>query len=103
MSPRDAAETEATLCQLCPTRLAQSATQLLGTGLNDIVPPEAQRHLLNAQRELLLAALLTIEHNTSRASRTAPARGRKRRSTARSRRPSHVELESGRPSHVDLE
>lgn len=98
-------------CQLCPARLAQSATQLFGTTLGELVPPEAQRHLINAQRELLMAALVTIEHNTSRG-RPARKRGRKR-AAKRSRRPSHVEVESDppsraeidstRPSHVDLD
>lgn len=103
MSPGDVEQADSTLCALCPTRLAQSATQLLGTGLNELIPPDAQRHLLNAQRELLLAALLTIEHNASRGNRAAPQAGRKRRSTRRPRRPSHVELEAGRPSHVELD
>jgi len=82
-------------CQLCPARLAQTATQLLGVGFNEIVPPEAQRHLLNAQRELLLAAMVTIEHNTSRGTRTPPPRGRKRKAGApkRTRQPSRVEID----------
>lgn len=86
---------ESTACQLCPARLAQSATQLLGVGFNDIVPPEAQRHLLNAQRELLLAAMVTIEHNTSRGTRTPAPRGRKRKAAApkRTRQPSRVDID----------
>ena len=82
-------------CQLCPARLAQSATQLLGAGLSDLVPPEAQRHLLNAQRELLLAAMVTIEHNTSRGTRKPAPRGRKRKATTtkRTRQPSRVEID----------
>ena len=82
-------------CQLCPARVAQSASNLLGITLGDIVPSEAQRHLLNAQRELLLAVVLTIEHNTSRAGRppTSAQGGRKRRAPAASRRPKRVELE----------
>lgn len=104
MTPRaDDAETASALCQLCPARLAQTATQMLGTSIGELVPPEAQRHLINAQRELLLAALVTIEHNTSRGSRSAPKKGRKRGGKPRSRRPSRVEVEAGRPSQVDLE
>lgn len=102
MSPRDEEGSAAALCQLCPARLAQSASQLLGTSLGELVPPEAQRHLINAQRELLLAALVTIEHNTSRGSRPPQKRGGKR-SAKRSRRPSRVELESGHPSRVEIE
>ena len=81
-------------CQLCPTRLAQSAGQLLGIGLSEIVPPEAQKHLFNAQRELLLAAMVTIEHNTSRGTRAPAKRGGKRRSAPkRTRQPSRVEID----------
>ena len=89
----DGAETGA--CQLCPARLAQGATQLLGAGFSEIVPPEAQRHLLNAQRELLLAAMVTIQHNTSRGTPTPTPRGRKRKATApkRTRQPSRVEID----------
>ena len=81
-------------CQLCPGRLAQTAGQLLGLGFSDIVPPEAQKHLFNAQRELLLAAMVTIEHNTSRGTRAPASRGRKRRSAPkRTRQPSRVEID----------
>jgi hypothetical protein len=88
-------------CRVCPARLVDDATRILGTSLGDLVPPEAQRHLLNAQRELLLAVAAMIEHHTQ----TAPAserstkgtRGsggkRTRKETGRSRRPSPVELE----------
>lgn len=85
----------AAACQLCPARLAQGATQLLGAGFSEIVPPEAQRHLLNAQRELLLAAMVTIQHNTSRGTPTPTPRGRKRKAAApkRPRQPSRVEID----------
>jgi hypothetical protein len=72
------------------------ASRLLGTSFNDLVPPEAQRHLLIAQRELLLALAAMIEHHTQEpASNEKPSRGRKRSrsGTERSRRPSRVELE----------
>ena len=83
------------VCSICPTRMAQNASHLLGVTLGDVVPPEAQRHLLNAQRELLLAVVLTIEHNASRMSGSGtPAKpGRSRRGAAASRRPSRVKLE----------
>ena len=48
----------------CPTRLVDEASRLLGTSFSDLVPPEAQRHLLIAQRELLLALAAMIEHHT---------------------------------------
>jgi hypothetical protein len=36
--------------------------QKLGGALGEFVPPEAHRHLLNAQRELLTALFLIYEH-----------------------------------------
>ena len=82
--------------QLSPTRLAQNAAHLLGVSLNDVVPPEAQRHLLNAQRELLLAVILTVEHNANRmsgAGTPAKSGGSRRRKAAAPRRPSRVKLD----------
>jgi len=87
-------------CRACPARLVDDAARLLGTSLNELVPPEAQRHLLIAQRELLLALAATIEHH-ARSSEGEPAEGepaspggkRTRGGTRRSRRPSRVELE----------
>ena len=79
-------------CRACPARLVEEATRLVGTSFSDIVPPEAQGHLFNAQRELLLAVAATIEHNTSRG---AP-RTRRRQAgggKAQPRRPSRVELD----------
>jgi hypothetical protein len=88
-------------CRVCPARLVDDATRILGTSLGELVPPEAQRHLLIAQRELLLAVAAVIEHHTQPAAPPEPAgagaagRGGKRTRTAagRSRRPSRVELE----------
>lgn len=78
------------------TRLVDEASRLLGTSFSDIVPPEAQRHLLIAQRELLLALAAVIDHHTQEHEPTeSPSRGRRRSrsGTERSRRPSRVELE----------
>jgi hypothetical protein len=83
-------------CRICPTRLVDEASRMLGTSFGELVPPEAQRHLLIAQRELLLALAAMIDHHTRQpASTESPARGRKRSAggTGRSRRPSRVELE----------
>ncbi len=84
-------------CRACPTRLVDEASRILGTSFSDIVPPEAQRHLLIAQRELLLALAAMIEHHTQRPEETttptATGRKRSRSGTTRSRRPSRVELE----------
>ena len=84
-------------CRVCPSRLVEEASKILGTSFSDIVPPEAQRHLLIAQRELLLAVAAMIEHHTSHPapSTESPSGGRRRSrsGTERSRRPSRVELE----------
>jgi hypothetical protein len=79
-------------CGVCPARWFGEAGQLLTASLSEVVPPEAQRHLIAAQRELLLAVALTIEHNAARASgkpRSTPQRGAK----SKRRRPSRVDLE----------
>jgi hypothetical protein len=81
------------------SRLVDEASKLLGTSFSDLVPPEAQRHLLIAQRELLLALAAIIEHHTQEhepeAGEETPSRGRRRTRSGpqRSRRPSRVELE----------
>jgi hypothetical protein len=58
--------------------------------LSDMVPPAAQVHLLNAQRELITAMMLIYEHRVTtappgRARRTAPGarRSTQRRTPAR--------------------
>jgi hypothetical protein len=72
-----------------PTRIFEEAGHILA----EIVPPEAQTHLLNAQRELLLAVALTIEHNSTR--RVSKPRTTKARQTKKpaGRRPSRVPLD----------
>ena len=60
--------------------------------LSDMVPPAAQVHLLNAQRELITALMLIYEHRvttdpTGRARRAAPGArksSQRRRTPARS-------------------
>ena len=65
----------------------------VGNVLADVVPPAAQVHLLNAQRELITALMLIYEN------RVAPPRaprGRVRRATARrrtTRRDSKIPIE----------
>jgi hypothetical protein len=49
--------------------------------LSDMVPPAAQVHLLNAQRELITALMLIYEHRV-----TTPPTGRARRGPATARR-----------------
>jgi hypothetical protein len=57
--------------------------------LTDMVPPAAQVHLLNAQRELITALMLIYEHRvtTGPTGRTRPAATGARRSTLRRRTP----------------
>ncbi len=72
-------------------KLLSDAARLVASSLSELVPPEAQLHLLNAQRELLLAVAAIIEHNSGRTAR----RPRARKSTTKpaSRRPKRVELD----------
>jgi hypothetical protein len=87
--------------RLDPTKLVEDATRLVGSSLGDLIPPAAQRHLLNAQRELLLAVAALIDHHMQSSDESdepeegAKGRGgkRTRAGTGRSRRPARVELE----------
>ena len=57
-------------------RLIETVNELgsrIGHLLSDMVPPAAQVHLLNAQRELITALMLIYEH---RVSTTSGGRGR---------------------------
>lgn len=81
--------------------------QRLGGALGEFVPPEAHRHLLNAQRELLTALFLIYEHQVgarrdrgaegyaeSYAEDAAPARPRRRRrSPAPTRRVTRIDVD----------
>lgn len=68
--------------------LAQEAASRIGGMVREFVPPEAQLHLLNAQRELLTAMFLIYEHQAQ--GRRRPAESRRgvgsRRDGARLRR-----------------
>jgi len=62
-------------------RLIETVNELgsrVGHLLSDMVPPAAQVHLLNAQRELITALMLIYEHRV-----TATPRGRRSSSGAR--------------------
>jgi hypothetical protein len=50
--------------------------QRLGTAFGDMVPDAAQRHLLNAQRELLTALFLIYEHQMGARRRSRHERDR---------------------------
>jgi hypothetical protein len=72
---------------MCPGRFAAEAAQMAGSAFGELVPPEAQVHLLNAQRELFMALKVTIEHHARR------EQAEERRARRESRRPVKVELE----------
>lgn len=70
---------------MCPCRLLGDAGQLMGSTVSELLPPDAQIHLLKAQRELLIAVKLTVEHHRRQ---RAAADG-----AATRRRPVRVEVE----------
>ena len=74
-----------------PAKVLSDAARLLAGSVTELVPVEAQQHLLNAQRELLLAIALIIEHNAGRTPRNPRARRPAR--TPATRRPKRVELD----------
>jgi hypothetical protein len=75
--------------------------QRLNSALKEVIPPEAQIHLLNAQRELLTAIFLIYEHQVAArrgagggdggAGGRAPAR--RRRSTSRGSRVTRIRVD----------
>jgi hypothetical protein len=77
-------------------RLAEMAGflgQRLNSALKDVIPPEAQVHLLNAQRELLTAVFLIYEHQVG-ARRSAVTRSpARRRATSRGARVTRIRVD----------
>ena len=65
--------------------------------LSDMVPPAAQVHLLNAQRELITALMLIYEH------RVANPTGRSRRATATPRRAASRRRRPSRAGKIPIE
>jgi hypothetical protein len=66
-------------------RLIETVNELgsrVGHLLSDMVPPAAQVHLLNAQRELITALMLIYEHRVT----ATPAGGRRRPASTGARR-----------------
>ena len=55
----------------------------VGHALSDMLPPAAQVHLLNAQRELITALMLIYENRVSAAPTVTRARRARRRTTKR--------------------
>lgn len=43
-------------------QIAHEMSERLGSAVREVIPPDAQHHLLNAQRELLTALLIIYEH-----------------------------------------
>jgi hypothetical protein len=59
-------------------RLIELVSELatrMGNLLSDMVPPSAQVHLLNAQRELITALVLIYEHRVTTGADERPRRG----------------------------
>ena len=59
-------------------RLIELVSELasrMGNLLSDVVPPSAQVHLLNAQRELITALVLIYEHRVTSGPDQRPRRG----------------------------
>jgi len=63
---------------------AQELTSRFGGAVKDMIPPEAQYHLINAQREMLTALFLIYEHQ---AGGRRPSVGAPRRPAAKGRKP----------------
>ena len=81
-----------------PIHLIEDAARILSHAVSEVVPPQAQKHLFNAQRELLLAVAITIEHNASRMS-TAPVKAPHSR---RSPRKGGAVADKNRPTKIDI-
>ena len=59
-------------------RLIELVSELatrMGNLVSDMVPPSAQVHLLNAQRELITALVLIYEHRVTTGAEERPRRG----------------------------
>lgn len=76
---------------------AQELSSRLGGAVKDMIPPEAQHHLMNAQREMLTALFLIYEHQAGarrpavRSPRRPAAKGRK--SAPKRERLSKIDIE----------
>ena len=64
----------------------------LNTAVKDVIPPEAQTHLLNAQRELLTAVFLIYEHQVG-GRRSGPAAPARRGRASRKPRVQRIDVE----------
>jgi hypothetical protein len=64
--------------------LAQEIGERIGTVMKDVIPPDAQRHLVKAQQELITALFLIYQHQAG-GRRPEPARRRSAASRPRAR------------------
>jgi hypothetical protein len=76
--------------------------QRINSTLKDVVPPEAQMHLLNAQRELLTALFLIYEHQAG-ARRPEPGPAAPRRRTRSAARSSRASRPASRVQHIEID
>jgi hypothetical protein len=74
------------------TEVAGLLGQRLNNALRDVIPPEAQLHLLNAQRELLTALFLIYEHQLG-ARKPVGAQAVRKRAAGRRPRLNRIKVE----------
>jgi hypothetical protein len=67
--------------------------QRLNGAIRDVIPPEAQVHLLNAQRELLTAVFLIYEHQMGARRGTSKPTARRRPATRRPPRVTRIQVD----------
>ena len=73
--------------------MIEDAVRLIVSSFTEVVPTDAQLHLLNAQRELLLALAIIIDHNASRSISNPSATRKTKAATAKSKRPARVKID----------
>jgi hypothetical protein len=71
--------------------LIEDAVRLIVESFTEVVPTDAQIHLLNAQRELLLALAIILDHNASRS--LSNPRGKAKSKPKRRPKPSRVTID----------
>jgi hypothetical protein len=82
--------------------LAAELGQKVNMALRDVIPPEAQNHLLKAQKELLTALFLIYEHQVG-ARRPEPQPPAVRSSSSRASPASHRPPARSRVQRIDIE
>ena len=84
-------------------KTAQEISERVGGALEDVIPPDARRHLLNAQRELLTALLLIYEHQAGARRPLPRAATPRRRTKAAAAEPPLRTAPRARISKIDIE